>query len=70
MVASGLIFTLGGTVVQVSAYLLFWAWQTHHYGRQNVGVYSFAATARGWVPHARERLALDLAAACDILVTF
>jgi hypothetical protein len=70
VLASGFIFTVGGAVVQVSTYLVFWAWQAHHYGRQNIGVYSFAAMARGWRPHPLERRALVLAAACGIGGTF
>lgn len=70
MVASGCIFTVGGPTLQLLAYLVFWAWQTHHYGRQNVGVYSFAALAGGWRPLPAERRALDLAAVCAVLGTF
>jgi hypothetical protein len=70
IVSSGLIFTFGGAVVQTYAYLIFWAWQTHHYGRQNIGVYSFASIARGWPPHRLERRVLDLAAACAMCGTF
>ena len=70
IVASGFVFTAGGAAVQASALLAFWAWQTHHYGRQNVGVYSFAGMARGWRPHPRERRALDLATVCAVCGTF
>ena len=70
IVASGLVFTLGGTTLQLLAYLVLWAWQTHHYGRQNVGVYSFTAIAGGWRPLPLERRALDLAALCAVLGTF
>jgi hypothetical protein len=70
IVASGVIFSVGGAVVQVSTYLAFWAWQAHHYGRQNIGVYSFAAMARGWRPHPLERRALQLASACGVGGTF
>ena len=68
--ASGFIFAAGGAVTQVCTYLVFWPWQAHHYGRQNIGVYSFAWIARGWRPESRERRALDLAAACGICGTF
>jgi hypothetical protein len=70
IVASGCIFTVGGATLQLLSYLVLWAWQTHHYGRQNVGVYSFAGMAGGWRPLPLERRALDLAAACAICGTF
>ena len=70
ILASGFLFAFGGLVIQAYSYLIFWAWQTHHYGRQNIGVYSFASIARGWRPHRLERRALDLAAACGICGTF
>jgi hypothetical protein len=70
IVGSGLVFTAGGAAVQASALLAFWAWQTLHYGRQNVGVYSFAGIARGWRPHPLERRALDLATLCAVCGTF
>ena len=70
VLASGFVFSVGAPVVQVSTYLVFWAWQAHHYGRQNIGVYSFAAMAGGWRPHPLERRALELAAACGIGGTF
>jgi hypothetical protein len=70
IVASGFIFTVGGATLQLLAYLVLWAWQTHHYGRQNVGVYSFAAIAGGWRPHPLERRVLDLAAVCGVCGTF
>ena len=70
IIGSAVIFVFGGPVAQAYTYLVFFAWQTHHYGRQNVGVYSFASVASGWRPRRLERLALDLAAACGICGTF
>lgn len=70
ILASGTIFTFASPASQLGAYVLFWGWQTYHYGRQNVGVYSFASIARGWRPHPLERRALQLTVACAICGTF
>jgi hypothetical protein len=70
IVGAGVLFALGGRGVQVAAYLVLWAWQTYHYGRQNVGVYAFAGIAGGWRPLPLERRVLDLVAICAILGTF
>jgi len=70
MIASGSIFTMGGPTLQLLAYLVLWGWQTHHYGRQNVGVYAFAGLAGGWRALPSERRALDLAAACAVIGIF
>jgi hypothetical protein len=67
---SGLIFAFGSPVVQAYLYLIYWAWQAHHYGRQNIGVYAFAAIAQGWHPHRAERRMLELTTVCGICGTF
>jgi hypothetical protein len=70
IIGSGVVFTYGGPTVRAYLFLGFVAWQAHHYGRQNVGVYSFAARAHGWRPETSERWALELATACAICGTF
>ena len=67
---SGLIFAFGRPVMQSYLYLIYWAWQAYHYGRQNIGVYAFAAIAQGWHPHRAERRTLELTTACGICGTF
>jgi len=70
ILASGVIFTVGGTVLQAAATLLLVAWQAHHYGRQNIGVYAFGSMARGWRPRPAERRALELTTICAVCGTF
>lgn len=70
ILGSGAIFTAGGALLQASASLLFVAWQAHHYGRQNIGVYAFASMAQGWRPRAAERRALELTTVCGVCGTF
>ena len=69
-IGAGVLFAFGGLVSQVCVYLLFWAWQAYHYGRQNIGVYSFAAMAQGWRPRQAEKRVLQLATACGVCGTF
>lgn len=69
-IGSGVLFTFGGLVTQVYVYLMFWAWQAYHYGRQNIGVYSFAALAQGWRPRQAEKRVLQVATACGVCGTF
>jgi len=70
IIGSGLIFTLGGVLIQACASLLLLGWQAYHYGRQNIGVYAFTSMAQGWRPRAAERRALELAAVCGVCGTF
>lgn len=69
-VASGVIFTAGGALVQAGATLLLLGWQAYHYGRQNIGVYAFASMAQGWRPREAERRLLDVTTLCGVLGTF
>ena len=69
-IGSGVLFAFGGRVSQVYVYLMFWAWQAYHYGRQNIGVYSFAALAQGWRPRQAEKRVLQVATACGVCGTF
>jgi hypothetical protein len=70
---SGLLFAAGGARLRATALLLYLAWQTHHYTRQNVGVFSFAARARRSLPPSDiERAALTTAGFAGVIgmVTF
>jgi hypothetical protein len=69
MAGSGVLFALANPVAQAYLFLFFWAWQTYHYGRQNVGIYSFASVAESTRATRAERLALELATICGILGT-
>lgn len=71
IIISGLLFAFSNPTVQAYLFLIFWAWQAYHYGRQNTGIYSFASIAQENRPPRRmEKLALELAAGCGILGTF
>jgi hypothetical protein len=41
------VFAFGSRRTTATALLLYFVWQTHHYTRQNVGVFAFATRARG-----------------------
>jgi hypothetical protein len=69
-IGAGVLFAFGGLVSQVCVYVMFWAWQAYHYGRQNIGVYSFAAIAQGWRPRQAEKRVLQMATACGVCGTF
>jgi len=70
VLGSGAIFAFGSVVAQAYLWLVFWAWQAYHYGRQNVGVYALAGTAGGWRPDIAERRILEASTVCGILGTF
>jgi hypothetical protein len=70
ILASGFVFTFGGRVIQVGSYAILWGWQTYHYGRQNIGVYSFAGIAQGWLRDGLERRPLQLTTLCAVCATF
>jgi len=68
---AGFLFAFASTVVQAYILLVYWSWQAFHYGRQNIGIYSFASIAEtGKSPHAAERLAIDLGTVLGIAGTF
>jgi hypothetical protein len=69
-IGSGMIFAFGSLMSQVYLSLIFWAWQAYHYGRQNIGAYSFASIAQGWRPRQTERRVLQVATACGVCGTF
>jgi hypothetical protein len=70
IIGSGVVFTVGGALLQALATLVLLAWQAYHYGRQNIGVYAFASMAQGWRPRAAERRALALTTICGVCGTF
>lgn len=70
-VGTGLSFVFANASTQAYLLLFYWAWQAHHYGRQNIGVYAFVSLAERTRPsQSQEKLAIDLATACGILGTF
>jgi hypothetical protein len=70
-IATGFLFAFAGTMVQAYILLVYWAWQAFHYGRQNTGIYSFAAIATRGAPADRyEKIIIDLGTYCGILGTF
>lgn len=70
-IATGLAFAFASTIVQAYILLTFWGWQAFHYGRQNVGVYSFVSIAsRGAPSYKSERAMIELGTLCGIIGTF
>jgi len=70
-VATGLLFATLSLAGQAFLLLVYWGWQAFHYGRQNIGIYSFASIAEtGKSPYAAERLAIDLGTVLGIAGTF
>ena len=70
-IATGLLFAFASTVVQAYILLIYWSWQAFHYGRQNLGIYSFVSIAqRGAAPSRYEKLVIDLGTWCGIIGTF
>jgi hypothetical protein len=70
-VGAGLLVAFSSITTQAYLFLVFWAWQAFHYGRQNLGIYSFTAIAQSaGAPGKLEKLAIDLATVCGILGTF
>lgn len=70
-IATGILFAFAGTMVQGYILLAYWAWQAFHYGRQNTGIYSFAAIGtRGTPADKLEKTIIDLGTYCGILGTF
>jgi hypothetical protein len=70
-IATGLLFAFTNLLVQAYILLTYWAWQAFHYGRQNLGIYSFVSIAtRGAPADKYERLMIDLGTWCGIVGTF
>lgn len=71
IISTGLVVAFASRTVQAYALLTFWAWQAYHYGRQNLGIYSFVSIAQKTkAPPRTERLALELCTICGVLGTF
>ena len=70
-IVTGFLFAFANTTVQAYILLTFWAWQAFHYGRQNVGIFSFISIAtRGTPPDKFERIVIDLGTYCGVVGTF
>lgn len=70
-VGAGLVVAFSSTTTQAYLFLAFWAWQAFHYGRQNLGIYSFASIAQASrAPDKLEKLAIDLTTVCGVMGTF
>lgn len=50
VLATGVVLAIAGARLTATGLVLYFAWQTHHYTRQNVGVFSFATRARRTLP--------------------
>jgi hypothetical protein len=70
-IVAGLLVAFSSFTTQAYLFLFFWAWQAFHYGRQNLGIYSFASIAQSkGAPDKLEKAAIDLATICGVLGTF
>ena len=70
-ITTGFLFAFASALVQGFILLMYWSWQAFHYGRQNLGIYSFASIAqRGAAPSKFEKLVIDLGTWCGIVGTF
>ena len=70
-IAAGLVVAFSNVTTQAYLLLVFWGWQAFHYGRQNLGIYSFTSIAQNTgAPLKFEKLTIDLATICGILGTF
>ena len=70
-IAAGLVVAFSNVTTQAYLLLVFWGWQAFHYGRQNLGIYSFTSIAQNTgAPRKFEKLTIDLATICGILGTF
>lgn len=70
-IAAGLLVAFSNPTTQAYLFLIFWGWQAFHYGRQNLGIYSFTSIAQQTgAPDRLEKLSIDLAMICGILGTF
>jgi hypothetical protein len=68
---TGVLFAFANTLVQAYILLTYWSWQAFHYGRQNLGIYSFVSIAqRGSAPSKYEKLVIDLGTWCGVIGTF
>lgn len=68
---TGVVFAWFSATVQVFVLLAYWSWQAFHYGRQNVGIYAFAAIAEtGRAPRRMEKIVIEAATLLAILGTF
>jgi hypothetical protein len=57
-VGSGLIYLLSPEAIKPYWLLMYWSWQSYHYGRQNIGVYAIASGGISKI----ERQCIELAA--------
>lgn len=70
-ISTGFLFAFASTTVQAFILLTYWPWQAFHYGRQNVGIYSFVSIAtRGTPSDKYERIMIELGTYCGIIGTF
>jgi hypothetical protein len=70
-VVTGILVAISGPILLAYIFLIFWTWQAYHYGRQNVGVYSFVSlTQQGAPPNRLEKLTIEMGMLCGILGTF
>lgn len=68
VVGTAVFMLLAGTRLTATAVLAYFIWQTHHYTRQNIGVFAFATRALGTLsPSLLERSAITTAGFAGVL---
>lgn len=67
---TGIVFLFANKTIQAYILFIYWVWQTYHYGRQNVGLYSFVSIAESSKSPSRlEKFVIELGIFCGILGT-
>jgi hypothetical protein len=68
VLGTGVLLAVAGPRLGATAVLLYLVWQTHHYTRQNIGVFAFAARARRSLPASHlERAAITTAGYAGVI---
>ncbi|ARV58480.1 hypothetical protein BZZ01_07345 [Nostocales cyanobacterium HT-58-2] len=64
---SGSVFAFSSEFIKPYLLLVYWVWQAYHYGKQNLGVYSFISYAQGKSTHKLEKLSIALGTLIGVL---
>ncbi len=68
---SGCVFTFSSQFLKPYLLLFYWIWQAYHYGKQNIGVYSFISYSQTSKPVSRlEKASINLGTLAGIFATW
>jgi hypothetical protein len=68
---SGYIFTFSSQILKPYLLLFYWLWQAYHYGKQNIGVYSFISYSQTRKPVSKlEKASISLGTLAGIFATW